>query len=83
MNGLKAFIQMSNDWLSIVGCGSSKNINSEMLAHPFQKFKTMRPDVELKLVAINFQKDVCFFIIKDGVNKSLIEIEDKELLVCV
>jgi len=73
-------VQIVHDWLSIILSSSCKDINVENFAHGLQKFQTIRSDIELELITFISELDIGLFISKDGMNKSLIKVKNKEFL---
>ena len=68
------FIQVINNGGGIVNSWGSKYIDSVMLTHSLKEIVAVRSDIELELVSLDFECDICFFIGEDRVDESFIEV---------
>jgi len=79
-NSLFLLIQKVNYGLGIILSSSGKDVNVEYLTHCIQKLKTVRSYIEFKLIPLESEFDISFFIGKYRMYQSLIKVENEKFL---
>lgn len=78
LNCLFLHVKELDYWSRIVFGGSCEYINLEVIIHFFQKFETIRSDVEFDSVFALVDHDIRAFLIKNGMNESLIKVKHQK-----
>ena len=66
------FVEVVDDWLSVVECGSCEDVDKEVLTHLLQKLMASWSDVESE---IWIRTNSCFL---RSVNESFVEVQHQE-----
>lgn len=71
------FVEIIDDWFSVVLCPGSKYIDCIERGHLFKELQAIRPYIELKLVSFEIELHVGLFAGENGVNKRLIQVHQQ------
>ena len=77
---LLLLIEIGDDRFCVVMGASSEDIHVVVDAHIGQELETIRTHVELELISFAGKLHISFVVGKDRVDESLIEVQNKKLL---